>query len=164
MAEIISRRVGQLSGEANESNYEAGRYFVAGQDVGEYLDFLQRDVFAFVADQNRPVMLTYTVECGLENDLDLIDTSGVARFVAFQATSNPGAKPITKKSSFSIFGEIIESGPGNFYLIGEDKKESNINALILRATAQVLDKYSEANASVTINFDVSVSDEDSVIV
>lgn len=163
MSEIISRRVGQLSGEANESNYEAGRYFVAGQDVSEYLDYLQRDVFAFVADQDRQVMVTYTVECGLENDLDLIDNSGVARFVAFQATSKPAAVK-TKKTSFSITGEIIEASPGQFYLVDENKKEANINALLLRSTAQVLDKYSENNAAVTLNLDLSVSSPEDVIV
>jgi hypothetical protein len=157
MVEIISRRVGQLSGEASESNYEAGRYFVAGTDIDEYLDMLQRDVFAFVADQDNTVNVVFEVECGLENDLDLADVSGVARFVAFQATSAP-VKPKTKKSSLSLSGQVIEESPGNFYV--HDGKDHNFNAAAKRVVAEALDKYANAHNSVTINFDLFVTRED----
>lgn len=159
MAEIISRRVGQLSGEASESNYEAGRYFVAGTDIDEYLDMLQRDVFAFVADQDNTVNVVFEVECGLENDLDLADVSGVARFVAFHSTATPATKAKTKKASVTLKGQVIEESPGNFYV--HDGKDHNFNAAAKRVVSEALDKYANSHTSVTINFDLFVTKDES---
>lgn len=49
---LIANRVLSLYGEVNESSYEAGKYFLGGNEIGEQLVDMQRDVFAFVADQD----------------------------------------------------------------------------------------------------------------
>lgn len=78
---IISRRYFALSGEVNEDNYEAGRLFIDGQEFGEVLTGLEREAFAFVADTDRPVAISFTVEAGPTNVVDGQEYSGIARFI-----------------------------------------------------------------------------------
>ena len=51
----IARRYISLSGLVTEHPYKASLYFVDGQDLSEASTGLQRDVFAFVADQDTDV-------------------------------------------------------------------------------------------------------------
>lgn len=163
MTQIISRRVSQLTGEASESNYEAGRYFIDGQPVEDHLDLIQRDVFAFVADQPEytDIVTTFIIECGNEHDMDYLDNSGVARFVAVRASSAQ-QKAKTKVETISLVGAVFEPSPGNFYIEGPSKKLINFNATVKQSVQKILDKYAANAESVTLNFDLSVTKSDEV--
>ena len=61
---VIANRNLSLLGEVTESNYEAGRYFLGGNELAEQFVEMQRDVFAFVSDQDRVVTVTFVLEVG----------------------------------------------------------------------------------------------------
>jgi hypothetical protein len=60
--QVISRRYTSLEGEVTEDNYEAGRYFVEGQELADILTNLERECFAFVADEGKPFRVEFKVE------------------------------------------------------------------------------------------------------
>jgi hypothetical protein len=159
-SQIVARRLIQLTGEATESHYEEGRYYVGGQVVDESLDVIQRDVFAFVADQDKRVTVAFSVEVGPEFDLDLVETSGIQRFVAILPSNQ--VKRNVKTKSFAFTGEVMEYSPGSFYVV--DGKEQNFNAAAKRAVSEALDKYASNNESVTVNISITVSEEAKEIV
>ncbi len=114
---IISRRYFALSGEVNEDNYEAGRLFIDGQEFGDVLTGLHREAFAFVADTDRPVAITFTVEAGPTNVVDGQEFSGIARFIGIPLDNGEAraryAKTNRKTRKVSdVIAPVMQNGPG----------------------------------------------------
>jgi hypothetical protein len=98
MGQVISRRVYPLFGEVEESTYEAGHFYMAGQDLNDVVVELQRETFAFVADEAREVMVTFVAEVGPEGSIREPDVSGVARFIGVGLQNG---QPVTERVASS---------------------------------------------------------------
>lgn len=150
----IARRYITLSGEVSENNYQAGRYFVGGRDLNEAAVDLQRDVFAFVADQDIPVTVTFAVEIGPEDGIDRRDFSGIAKFVGFQAASAVAA---VQRTEVTYTGTVIEPGIGTFYMVQGDSNV-NLSAALTRMLAETIDKHVQTKEYVSMNLDIIVEE------
>lgn len=150
-----SRRTIPLAGEVNESSYEAGRYHIGGNDVTEQLTNLQRNVFAFVADFDKEVTVTFTVEAGPEGAVDNVNVSGIAKFVGIplQNAESLAAKKKAgvKTESVVMTGKFQEVGMGWFY-----SGEENFSAQAFAAVYRCIDDYAKTRTFVNVNLDLKI--------
>lgn len=156
---MIARRTVPLTGEVNESSWEAGKYSIGGNDVMETITNIQRDVFAFVADFDQEVTVTFTVEAGLEDDIETVGISGVAKFVGIplqNAETLAKKHKNNKKEAVSMTGKVMEIGVGTFYVTQANGKELNFSGKAIAAVHRAIDDYSKTKKFITCNLDVSV--------
>ena len=147
------------SSGASENSYEAGKYTITGNEIGEQFMDMQADDFAFVADQDKVVTVEFVIEAGLDEWMEQSEVSGIAKFVGAGLANTPLAPESKMRTrAVSMTGMVIEAGIRNYYVIHENSMTENFSAAVKRVTAEAIDDYAGNRAAIQINAEIRVSD------